>query len=101
MNNKYGNVCTTVVPFTKKTWNRPPTSPRWSLICLCCILHYSQTAQHFNFVRRSEGTVTEEKLRVLIISQIESGPSWSSQKRLKGSQSLAPLSVFIFSFARL
>ena len=88
LNNKYDNVCTTPVPYDmntiyhKELGIESPTSPRWSLICLCYILRYSQTAQHFNFVRRSGGTVIEDKLRVLSISQSESGPYWWSQIRL-------------------
>ena len=82
LNNKYDNVCTTPVPYDMNIIyqkNVQSGHPHRRDARPCYIFHYSQTAKHFSFVRRSGGTVTEDKLHVLSISQSESGPSWWSQ----------------------
>ena len=59
-------------------------------------LCYSQTAQHFNFVKRCGGTVVEEKLRVLSISQSESEPSRSDWLNSTKEPRISPLSLLLF-----
>ena len=84
LNNKYDNVCTTPVPYhmntirQKKLGIGSPTSPRWSLICLLHSLLLSDSTA-LQICQKFRGTVIEDKLRVLSISQSESGPSWWSQ----------------------
>ena len=65
-------------------------------------LHYSQTAQHFNFIRRLGGGALSLKKKnyvfwvVLTILMVPNLIGSIQQKRFKGSQSFAPLSAFFF-----
>ena len=70
------------------------------------LLHYSQTAQHFNFVRHSRSTVVEEKLRVFSTNQNRANPDGpksdllNSTKETQGFPESRPSLRFYFFFRK-